>query len=139
MPKAYKVRKRTMNFGERKGETLYNVSPVSFGTLTTEESAKQIAEESASTPGDVKAVLDRYVHYVVEMFAKLKSLFPDSVICGHRDLPGTTPKSRPCLDAARCSKTSANKNGAVPKWWSQNLRPPLGYSRFFTHGIVCLP
>ncbi len=70
MPKAYKVRKRMMNFGERKGETLYNVSPVSFGTLTTEEAAKQIAEESASTPGDVKAVLDRYAHYVVENLKK---------------------------------------------------------------------
>ncbi len=35
-----------------------------------------------------------------EMFTKLKSLFPDAVICGHRDLPGTTPKACPCLDAA---------------------------------------
>ncbi len=70
MPKAYKVRKRTMYVGERKGETLYNVTPVSFGILTTEDAAKQIAEESAATPGDVKAVLDRYAHYVVENLKK---------------------------------------------------------------------
>ncbi len=70
MPKAYKVSKRTMYFGERKGETLYNVTPVSFGTLTTDEAAKQIAEESSATPGDVKNVLDRYAHYVVENLKK---------------------------------------------------------------------
>ncbi len=70
MPKAYKVRKRKMYFGERKGETLYSVTPVSFGTLTTEEAAKQIAEESAATPGDVKNVLDRYAHYVVDNLKK---------------------------------------------------------------------
>ncbi|MCD8310400.1 MAG: N-acetylmuramoyl-L-alanine amidase, partial [Prevotellaceae bacterium] len=34
------------------------------------------------------------------IFACLKSLFPDALICGHRDLPGTTPKACPCLDAA---------------------------------------
>ncbi len=70
MPKAYKVRGRTIQFGEQMGQVLYNVSPVSFGILSTEDAAKQIAEESASTAGDVKAVLDRYAHYVVENLKK---------------------------------------------------------------------
>ncbi|MCD8309707.1 MAG: N-acetylmuramoyl-L-alanine amidase [Prevotellaceae bacterium] len=34
------------------------------------------------------------------IFASLKTIFPDALICGHRDLPGTTPKACPCLDTA---------------------------------------
>ena len=34
------------------------------------------------------------------LFGKLKRLFPQARICGHRDLPGTLPKACPCLDAA---------------------------------------
>lgn len=33
------------------------------------------------------------------LLAKLKKLFPHAEICGHRDMPGTTPKACPCLDA----------------------------------------
>ena len=36
---------------------------------------------------------------LVELFRKLKTLFPKAKIVGHRDLPGTTPKECPCLDA----------------------------------------
>ena len=70
MPKAYRTVKRTINVGERKGETLYNVSPVSYGILTATDVARQIAAESTASPGDVKAVLDRYAYYVVENLKK---------------------------------------------------------------------
>ena len=36
---------------------------------------------------------------LVNLFRNLKSLFPKAKIVGHRDLPGTTPKECPCLDA----------------------------------------
>ena len=36
---------------------------------------------------------------LVDLFRNLKSLFPKAKIVGHRDLPGTTPKECPCLDA----------------------------------------
>lgn len=64
MSKAYKVFSRKLTIGKREGETVYSVRPVSYGTLTTEEAAKQISAESTATPADVKAVLDRYAYYV---------------------------------------------------------------------------
>lgn len=70
MSKSYKVLKKKMNMGELKGKTLYTVHPVSYGTLTTDEVAKQISAESTATPGDVKAVLDRYAYYVKENLKK---------------------------------------------------------------------
>lgn len=36
---------------------------------------------------------------IQELLAVLKKLFPKAKIVGHRDLPGTTPKECPCLDA----------------------------------------
>ena len=36
---------------------------------------------------------------LVDLFRNLKILFPKAKIAGHRDLPGTTPKECPCLDA----------------------------------------
>lgn len=33
------------------------------------------------------------------LFKRLHRLFPQAVIAGHHDLPGTTPKKCPCLDA----------------------------------------
>lgn len=36
---------------------------------------------------------------LTDLFARLRRLFPQAVICGHRDLPGTSPKACPCLDA----------------------------------------
>ena len=70
MSKSYKVSKKTMNMGEKKGQTVYSVRPYSYGTLTTEEVANQIAVESTATPADVKAVLDRYAYYVKENLKK---------------------------------------------------------------------
>ena len=70
MSKSYKVTKKVINMGDHKGETVYTVRPYSYGILTTEEVAKQISEESTATPGDVKAVLDRYAYYVKENLKK---------------------------------------------------------------------
>ena len=70
MSKSYKVAKKTINMGEKKGQTLFSVRPYSYGTLTTEEVADQIAVESTATPADVKAVLDRYAYYVKENLKK---------------------------------------------------------------------
>ena len=70
MSKSYKIAKKTINMGEKKGQTLFSVRPYSYGTLTTEEVANQIAVESTATPADVKAVLDRYAYYVKENLKK---------------------------------------------------------------------
>ena len=70
MSKSYKVAKKTINMGPKKGMTVYSVRPYSYGTLTTEEVAKQISMESTATPADVMAVLDRYAYYVKENLKK---------------------------------------------------------------------
>ena len=36
---------------------------------------------------------------LIELLYKLHKLFPKAKIVGHRDLPGSTPKDCPCLDA----------------------------------------
>ena len=70
MSKYYKVFSRTLTMGKREGETVYSVRPVSNGTLTTGQVAKQISTESTATTADVKAVLDRYAYYVMNNLAK---------------------------------------------------------------------
>ena len=70
MSKAYKVTKRTVMFDKSNPKTVYSVSPVNYGTLSTEDVANQIAAESSATPGDVKNVLDRYAYYVKENLKK---------------------------------------------------------------------
>ena len=70
MSKAYRISKRTVMFDKQNPKTVYSVSPVNYGTLSTEDVANQIAAESSATPGDVKNVLDRYAHYVKENLKK---------------------------------------------------------------------
>ncbi len=70
MVKTYKVVARKLYVGDKKGQTVYSVRPVSFGTLGTSDVARQIAAESTASPGDVKAVLDRYAYYVKENLKK---------------------------------------------------------------------
>ena len=70
MSKAYRVSKRTVMFDKKNPKTVYSVSPVNYGTLSTEDVANQIAAESSATPGDVKNVLDRYAYYVKENLKK---------------------------------------------------------------------
>ena len=54
MSKAYKVTKRTVMFDKKNPKTVYSVSPVNYGTLTTDDVANQIAAESSATPGDLQ-------------------------------------------------------------------------------------
>ncbi len=70
MPKAYKTIKRVLKFDKENPREVYTVAPVSYGLLTTDDAARQISAESSLTPGDVKNVLDRYAHYVVENLKK---------------------------------------------------------------------
>ena len=70
MSKAYKVTKRTVMFDKSNPKTVYSVSPVNYGTLTTDDVANQIAAESSATPGDVKNVLGRFAYYVKENIKK---------------------------------------------------------------------
>ena len=70
MSKAYKVLKHTVMFDKENPKTVYSVQPVSYGLLTTDDVANQIAAESSATPGDVKNVLDRYAYYVKENLKK---------------------------------------------------------------------
>ncbi len=35
------------------------------------------------------------------LLMRLRKLFPDAQVVGHRDLPGSTPKACPCFDAKR--------------------------------------
>ena len=70
MSKAYRVTKRTVMFDKENPKTVYSVSPVNYGTLSTDDVANQIAAESSATPGDVKNVLDRYAYYVKENLKK---------------------------------------------------------------------
>ena len=64
MSKAYKTVAKIIPMGDRKGEKVYTIRPVSYGLLNTAEVAKQISAESTATPADVLAVLDRYAYYV---------------------------------------------------------------------------
>ena len=57
-------------FDKSNPKTVYSVSPVNYGTLTTDDVANQIAAESSATPGDVKNVLDRFAYYVKENIKK---------------------------------------------------------------------
>lgn len=66
MTKSYRIIKKKVNMGELKGQTIYTVSPVSYGKRSTEDAARQIAEESSLTTADVKSVLDRYAYYIRE-------------------------------------------------------------------------
>ena len=70
MSKAYKTVSRKITMGKNQGKIMYNVRPVSYGLLTSDDVAQQISAESTATPGDVKAVLDRYAYYVVENLKK---------------------------------------------------------------------
>ena len=70
MSKAYKVTRHTIKFNKDNIHYVFSVQPVSYGLLTTDDVANQIAAESSATPGDVKNVLDRYAHYVKQNLKK---------------------------------------------------------------------
>ena len=70
MSKAYKVTRHTIKFNKDNIHDVFSVQPVSYGLLTTDDVANQIAAESSATPGDVKNVRDRYAHYVKQNLKK---------------------------------------------------------------------
>lgn len=49
-------------FDKENPKNVFSVSPVNYGTLTTDDVANQTAAESSATQGDVKNVLDRYAY-----------------------------------------------------------------------------
>lgn len=51
-------------------QEVYKPVPYYFGTLSTQDAADQIAEESSLTKGDVLNVLDRYQRYVIKNLQK---------------------------------------------------------------------
>lgn len=63
MAQPYGVRKIDLKVGPRKGETVYAVQPRYYGTISTQEMAAQISQESALTQADVMGVIERAVHY----------------------------------------------------------------------------
>ncbi len=70
MSQSYVTFAKKIPLGDRKGQIVYNVRAVSYGTLSTDAVAKQISQESTATSADVKAVLDRYAYYVVDNLRK---------------------------------------------------------------------
>ena len=69
MPQAYFVRKFRVPKSDPLQE-VYKPMPYYYGTLSTQDAARQIAEESSLTKGDVLNVLDRYQFYVIQTLQK---------------------------------------------------------------------
>ncbi|UVS10078.1 HU family DNA-binding protein [Parabacteroides distasonis] len=69
MPQAFQARKFFIPKTDPKQE-VYKPVPYYFGTLSTQDAADQIAEESSLTKGDVLNVLDRYQRYVIKNLQK---------------------------------------------------------------------
>ena len=70
MANAHKTVKRTATSAKDNPKTVYSVAPVSYGVLTTDDAANQIAAESSATPGAVKTALHPYAYYVQENLKK---------------------------------------------------------------------
>ena len=69
MPQAFISRKYFIP-GEEPRQEVYKPAPYYYGTLSSDDAAEQIAEESSLTKGDVMNVLDRYKHYVLTNLQK---------------------------------------------------------------------
>lgn len=63
MAQPYYPRKVELKIGPRKGETVYCVQPYYYGVIATKQVATQIAQESALTPADVIAVIERLAYF----------------------------------------------------------------------------
>ena len=110
---AYKVVARNLKFGnESENKTVYSVRPASYGTLTTDDAARQIAAESSSSPGDVKSVLDRYAFFVKENLKKGYSI--ELLDCGTLFTRFITGKS---------VETSKEANASLVKSMLPGFRP----------------
>lgn len=54
--------------------------------------------DNAGQPADTRTPRQRQA--LRELVARLRRLFPQARVVGHRDLPSTTPKACPCFDVA---------------------------------------
>ncbi len=63
MAQPYYARKTDLRIGDRKGETVYSAQPYYYGTISTDDVAKQIAQESALTQADVIGVIERLSYF----------------------------------------------------------------------------
>jgi N-acetyl-anhydromuramyl-L-alanine amidase AmpD len=54
--------------------------------------------DANGTPADTRTPAQ--TEQIQLLLMRLHKLFPKAHICGHRDLPSTTPKACPCFDAA---------------------------------------
>jgi predicted histone-like DNA-binding protein len=110
---AYKIVARKLKFdNESENKTVYSVRPASYGTLTTEDAARQITAESSSSPGDVKSVLDRYAYFVKENLRKGYSI--ELLDCGTLFTRFITGKS---------AETSKDANASLVKSMIPGFRP----------------
>ncbi|MCM1108875.1 MAG: N-acetylmuramoyl-L-alanine amidase [Clostridium sp.] len=53
--------------------------------------------DSSGRPADTRTDLQRL--RLRDILMRLRALFPNAMICGHRDMAGATPKACPCFDA----------------------------------------
>ena len=63
MAQPFYSRSVELNIGPKKGETVYYAQAFYYGTISTKQVAAQIAQESALTPADVLAVLERLAYF----------------------------------------------------------------------------
>lgn len=63
MAQPFSVKKTELRIGPRKGETVYYAQAYYFGTISTQEVATQISQESALTQADVIGVIERLGYF----------------------------------------------------------------------------
>lgn len=63
MAQPFTTRKAELKIGPRKGETVYYAQAFYFGTISTQQLAAQISQESALTQADVIGVIDRMAYF----------------------------------------------------------------------------
>lgn len=63
MAQPFTAKKTELKIGPRKGETVYYAQAYYFGTISTQQVAAQISQESALTQADVIGVIERMAYF----------------------------------------------------------------------------
>lgn len=63
MAQPFTTKKMELRIGPRKGETVYYAQGFYFGTISTQQVAAQISQESALTQADVIGVIERMAYF----------------------------------------------------------------------------
>lgn len=63
MAQPFTTKKTELRIGPRKGETVYYAQAYYFGTISTQQVAAQISQESALTQADVIGVIERMAYF----------------------------------------------------------------------------